>query len=97
MSELESFTKHVSISVSGLVQGVFFRACTKDQARQLGLKGFVRNEPNGSVYIEAEGNENDIETFIKWCHVGSPNAKVSSVEMSEGEMRGFEDFTILAG
>lgn len=86
--------KHVNIKVSGLVQGVFFRACTKEKARELGLKGFVRNESNESVYIEAEGSVDDIETFIKWCHVGSPNAKVSGVDVKEGEMRGFEDFNI---
>jgi len=47
--------KHLNITVKGVVQGVFFRASTKDQADQLGICGLVRNEQDGSVYVEAEG------------------------------------------
>jgi acylphosphatase len=49
--------KHFNIRISGRVQGVFFRASTKAKAEELGISGFVQNEPDGSVYIEAEGEE----------------------------------------
>jgi len=56
--------RHLNIRVSGKVQGVFFRASTKEQADQLGVKGFVRNEPNGDVYIEVEGDEEKLKIFF---------------------------------
>lgn len=59
--------KHFKLNVSGTVQGVFFRASTKDAADRLGIKGFVRNEPDGSVYIEAEGEEEKLNQFMECC------------------------------
>ncbi|MBL4736088.1 MAG: acylphosphatase, partial [Flavobacteriales bacterium] len=59
---------HYKIRIEGKVQGVWFRASTRDEAGRLGLRGFVRNEPDGSVYAEVEGEENEINEFVKWCH-----------------------------
>ena len=87
-------TKHVNIRVHGLVQGVFYRSVADEKARALGLKGFVRNEPDGTVYIEAEGEEHVIDEFIGWCYIGSPAAKVDEVKVSEGPVSGFQDFRI---
>ncbi len=70
--------KHVNIRVSGKVQGVFFRASTKEQADQLGVKGFARNEPNGDVYIEAEGEEDKLNLFLEWCARGPSKARVEN-------------------
>lgn len=84
--------KHVKIRVFGQVQGVFFRQTAKEQANQLGITGFARNEPDGTVYIEAEGDEEKINQFIEWCKTGSQLAEVADINTSEDEPRYFEDF-----
>jgi acylphosphatase len=86
--------RHVNIRVVGRVQGVFFRATAKDVARSLGLCGFARNEPDGSVYIEAEGESERIDKFLAWCRLGPPRAAVSNVEITDGETRGYKEFVI---
>ncbi|NJM26572.1 MAG: acylphosphatase [Bacteroidia bacterium] len=63
---------HFNIRVSGLVQGVFFRASTKERAVQHGLTGFVRNEADGAVYVEVEGDSDNVRSFIDWCRHGPP-------------------------
>ena len=84
--------KHLDIKVRGKVQGVFYRATTKAVADQLGVKGFVSNEADGSVYIEAEGDAPMIEEFLAWCHEGPDRARVEQVESSEGEMKNYRNF-----
>ena len=86
--------KHISIRVTGKVQGVFFRASTRDVAIQFGLKGFVSNEADGSVYVEAEGNENVLKEFTEWCKKGPRLAHVDRLELRDGEWVGFTDFII---
>jgi acylphosphatase len=87
--------KHYRIMVRGVVQGVYFRAHTQAEAQKLGLHGFVRNEPDGSVYIEAEGDENDLKQLVQWCHEGSPQAVVETVDVSEGPAVHHQDFVII--
>jgi acylphosphatase len=65
--------------VTGRVQGVFFRRATADQARALGLKGFARNCPDGSVEIVAEGKRQSLEMLLKWAAHGPPHARVDKV------------------
>ena len=86
--------KHFSIRISGVVQGVFFRASTKAKADELNIKGFVRNERDGSVYAEAEGESEDLEAFIQWCRRGPARASVSTCEVSEAALTGFSEFVI---
>lgn len=87
--------KHFNITVFGKVQGVFFRASTVEIAKQLCLSGFVRNLPDGNVYIEAEGEEKQIAKFVKWCHQGPTRAVVSKVDISEHPpLKIFSDFVI---
>lgn len=86
--------KHFSIRISGLVQGVFFRASTKEMADALGLTGLVRNEFNGSVYVEVEGTPESLGTFIEWCHRGPARARVDKCEIQEGPLNGFSRFII---
>jgi acylphosphatase len=86
--------KGLSIRVSGSVQGVFFRASTQQRATSLGINGFVRNEPDGSVYIEAEGDESPLEIFRDWCSHGPPRATVERIEVQEKEVKGFSGFEI---
>jgi len=86
--------QRITIIVSGKVQGVFYRAATKEKADELGVKGFVRNEPSGSVFIEAEAPEDALYKFVKWCNSGPPRAQVQHVEVIPGELSGFLSFTI---
>lgn len=86
--------KHLTIRISGVVQGVFFRASTKTEADSLRIVGIVRNEPDGSVYVEAEGEEEDLQSFVKWCQHGPPRAKVQNTEVREGGLRNFAGFIV---
>lgn len=84
----------VSVKVLGKVQGVFFRASTKEQADRLGLTGRVRNERDGSVYIEAQGEEHNLLQFIDWCKKGPPLAEVASCDVEFIQPKDFHDFRI---
>lgn len=86
---------HYSIVVSGKVQGVWFRKHTKNKADALGIKGFVKNERNGSVYIAAEGYTAVLQEFINWLHTGSPLSKVSNVSFDvDATLKGYSEFSI---
>ena len=87
--------KHLDITVTGQVQGVFYRASTKAVADQLGVKGLVRNEPNGDVFIEAEADPMTLDMFLDWCHEGPEHAKVISVQTHEGELKNYRNFDVL--
>lgn len=87
--------KRVRVLISGRVQGVFFRAYTKEEANRLGLKGWVRNLPDGRVEALFEGEDEAVEKMIKWCHRGSPASKVEKVEVFEEPYLGeYESFFI---
>ncbi len=84
--------KHLNITVKGKVQGVFYRASTKAVADQLGIRGFVRNESNGDVYMEAEAEPTLIDMFLDWCKEGPERARVTSVDTTEGEVKNYRNF-----
>lgn len=86
--------KRLTIKISGKVQGVFFRASTKDVADKLGIAGFVKNTTDGSVYIEVEGEEEKLTQFVAWCHHGPLRAVVESVDVEEGSIQGFTTFEV---
>ena len=86
---------HRKIRVRGKVQGVYFRAYTQQKALELGVRGIVKNEPDGSVYIEAEGDENSMNSFFSWCKQGPPAAIVKDVESETGELKNYTSFDIL--
>ena len=86
--------KNLRVVVSGKVQGVFFRASVKKVADILGVKGFVRNEHNGSVFVEAEGDDEMVNKLIDYCHHGPDNAKVEKVSITLGEVVGYDSFDI---
>jgi acylphosphatase len=86
--------KHLNIRVSGRVQGVGFRHSARSVARFYNINGFARNEPDGSVYIEAEGEDEGIRKFTDWCHKGPGGGRVDELVISEGIIRGFEKFEI---
>ena len=83
-----------SIKVYGKVQGVGFRFYTQKKASELGVKGHVRNRPDGSVYIEASGEAENMELFTKWCEEGPTWAHVSKLEKQEIPVFDAEDFRI---
>ncbi|MBD3312710.1 acylphosphatase [archaeon] len=82
--------------VSGVVQGVFFRKNTKEQANRLGLKGWVKNLSDGRVEVVAEGEESKLKELLEWIHQGPPSASVTGVESEWLEStREFKGFRIL--
>ena len=87
--------KHINIKVTGKVQGVFFRASTKAVADQMGIKGLVKNEKDGSVYIEAEGAETFLDMFAEWCKEGPDKSVVENVELSDGELKNYRNFEVV--
>lgn len=86
--------KYIKLTVKGRVQGVWFRASTKKQADDLGVRGFVRNLVNGNVYIEAEGTQEQLQLFVIWCKNGPILAHVSEVIEQKGNLQHFTDFEI---
>lgn len=86
--------KKIIINVYGHVQGVFFRYTTRKVARKLALTGFVKNMPDGSVYIEAEGPENKLLELLEFANKGPKYAKVENVthefKEPENKFKGFE-------
>lgn len=81
------------IIIYGNVQGVFFRAGVQSEARRLGLRGWVRNLPDGSVEAVAEGERKALEKLLEWCGHGPDGASVSEVrirwEAASGKLAGF--------
>ena len=87
--------KRVSLKIWGSVQGVFFRHETREKARGLGLSGYAQNEPDGTVFIVAEGAKPRLKEFIKWCEKGPQLANVVKTKALWQEPTGeFQDFTI---
>ena len=80
--------------VRGRVQGVSYRAWTQNVARRLGLRGWVRNLPDRSVEITAEGERAALEALLAACREGPPSARVSSIDETWGEDGGFVEFEI---
>ena len=85
--------KHFNIKIFGRVQGVFFRISAKEEAEKLGIVGLARNEKDGSVSIEAEGDEKKLDEFISWCKIGPQSAKVESVQIKQGKIKNFTEFS----
>jgi acylphosphatase len=76
------------------VQGVFFRACTCERARALGVAGWVRNRPDGSVEAVFEGTPDAVEAAVAFCRSGPPGARVLDVEVNAEEPRNEAGFSI---
>ena len=90
--------KHFDIKARGQVQGVLFRGAARRRAQELGLVGFVRNELDGSIYIEVEGEEKLLREFTHWCSDGPPLARVEEVAVEEdSQLRNFHGFQVIDG
>ncbi len=87
--------KNLKLTIFGEVQGIGFRFEARRLANSLGLTGFVRNEPDGSLYIEIEGGEDGLEKFLEWCKFGPDAARVSDIHREESdELKKYDDFLI---
>ena len=87
--------RHIDITIKGKVQGVSYRASTKAVAYHLGVKGYVKNEPDGDVFIAAEADDIALEMFLEWCHEGPEHADVTSVKSHEGELKNYRNFEVV--
>ncbi len=87
--------KRLKINVYGIVQGVGFRFFAQNNARKLGISGFVKNMPDGSVYIEGEGEESNLQEFVSKCSKGPSAALVENINTEEAELENSEGFSIL--
>jgi acylphosphatase len=82
------------IQVKGRVQGVGFRWQAATEATKMGIKGFVKNLPDGSVYIEAEGTRDQLDAYVEWCKKGPRFGNVESVETETSSLSGHKEFRI---
>ena len=82
------------VSVTGRVQGVFFRAWMHEQAAELGIKGWVRNCPDGRVDAHIEGEQVAVDQLVERLHHGPPSAKVDDVRLWNVELFDFDDFEV---
>lgn len=83
------------VIIAGRVQGVFFRAETQKAAQKIGVTGWVRNRPEGTVEAVFEGTEEDVDRAVNWCHTGSPMARVTDVRMRRETYTGeFDTFDV---
>jgi acylphosphatase len=87
-------TKAVCIVIKGKVQQVGFRCFVHKLAAELGVRGFVKNRPDGSVYVEAEADPHTIEVFEAHCKMGPPHSSVTQFSVQPMPTQGFKEFTI---
>jgi acylphosphatase len=88
--------KRLTLKIHGQVQGVFFRAVTQEKARELGLTGWVKNAPDGTVEVVAEGEESDLRKLEEFCQKGPSYSVVTELEKGSEEIDkvSFDGFTI---
>ncbi len=82
------------LKISGRVQNVGFRFHTRKKAQELGISGFVKNELDGTVYAEAEGEEEPLDKFILWCRQGPSWARVDHVNIQTSPVQGYDGFVV---
>lgn len=87
-------TKAVEVRVRGRVQGVSFRMYAEQRAAELGVAGWVRNEPDGSVAAQVEGDEDAVDAFVDWCRQGPPYARVEGVDAGPAPATGATTFRV---
>jgi acylphosphatase len=92
--EVRPALRRVALTITGRVQGVFYRAEARREALRLGLTGFVRNGDDGSVHAEAQGTDTAVGAFIRWCRRGPENARVEDVKAEELAPEGDEGFVV---
>ncbi|WP_228780093.1 acylphosphatase [Aquiflexum lacus] len=83
------------VRVFGKVQGVFFRKSTQQKAMTFGIHGWVKNDVDGTVLVEIEGDIRAVQEMENWLKKGPPMAVVESLDVSQSEEKGYQDFLIL--
>jgi acylphosphatase len=89
-----SEVKRLRVTVTGRVQGVFFRDSCRQEARRLNVAGWVANEPDGSVLVEVEGPADRVDALVDWCREGPPHARVDRVWTSPTTPEGDTGFKV---
>ena len=88
--------KSLHVTIYGIVQGVWFRANTREQAQRLGVNGWVRNTPDGAVEARMQGDDDAVDALLAWCRQGPPGARVEKIKADEVEPdKGIQGFRIL--
>lgn len=85
---------HKNIQIFGRVQGVGFRYSARIAAKNYGIKGYVRNMPDGSVYLEAEGPEKNVAEFVNWCSKGPDFAYIDHINVENTGLKNYESFEV---
>lgn len=86
--------KHLNIFITGKVQRVGFRFYAMQAAYRFNVAGFVRNEIDRTIYIEAEGKDDQLNMFMQWCENGPPGSIIEDVKIEDGELRNFTGFEV---
>ena len=89
--------QHLNITLYGQVQGVFLRRTVEHEANRRGIVGCVRNEPDGTVYVESEAEEATLKKFVEWLKAGASGGgdfQIAQVEIEEGTFKAFSEFEI---
>ena len=87
--------KLLRINIFGKVQEVGFRFKTMEKAYVFGVQGYVRNKRDGSILIEAEGEEENLQGFMDWCKVGPTGAKIDNIQIQELPLKNYTTFEII--
>ncbi|MBT7811817.1 MAG: acylphosphatase [Deltaproteobacteria bacterium] len=90
-----SVQKRISLLITGKVQGVGYRYSVKLKAESMAIRGYVRNQLDGSVFVTVQGENTAVENFVKWCYKGPSAAIVRGVEKIPGTIEDFSEFKIL--
>ena len=90
-----SVQKRISLIITGKVQGVGYRYSVKLKAESMAIRGYVRNQLDGSVFVTVQGENTAVENFVKWCYKGPSAALVRGVEKIPGTIEDFSEFKIL--
>ncbi len=85
---------HYDIKIEGKVQNVGFRFYAQKKAHELEITGYVKNMKDGSVFIEAEGEEINLNQYVNWCHKGPPWATVTDVKVNQSPVMKYRGFLI---
>ncbi|WP_380677449.1 acylphosphatase [Salinigranum sp. GCM10025319] len=93
-SETEDDRVRAHVFVSGRVQGVYYRASTREAAEERDVDGWVRNLDDGRVEAVFEGSEDAVEALVEWCHTGSSAAVVEDVDVTYEEPQGESGFRV---
>ena len=90
----EKSIKHYDVVVTGRVQGVGFRYSAFNQARKLGINGYVKNLFSGDVKLEIEGSETATDLMLDWCRQGPTTSRVENANISEGNIKNYNTFEV---